>query len=86
MASASLLLTDKTNRTLLVHQTHGSTTLWNLPGGGLEADEYPAQAARRETLEEIGLDINPGTLLMLDWRPRNDARPHWCSTCSTAAP
>ena len=31
--------------------------IWALPGGGLEADETPEQAAIRETLEETGYQI-----------------------------
>jgi 8-oxo-dGTP diphosphatase len=31
--------------------------LWDLPGGGIEADEDPAAAAIRETLEETGYEI-----------------------------
>ncbi|WP_236170700.1 NUDIX hydrolase [Pseudomonas pseudonitroreducens] len=30
---------------------------WNLPGGRIEADERPGQAAKRELIEETGLAI-----------------------------
>lgn len=33
------------------------------PGGGLDPGETPEEAARRETLEEIGLEIGPDDLL-----------------------
>ncbi|NUP53794.1 MAG: NUDIX hydrolase [Catenulispora sp.] len=77
VASGSLLCADAAGRTLLVRQSYRGTdtTVWGVPGGGLEEGESPAQGARRETLEEIGLDIVPGRLLMLDWRSRDGARP-----------
>ncbi len=30
---------------------------WNFPGGGVQAGEQPAAAARREMVEEIGVDL-----------------------------
>ena len=35
---------------------HGANT-WSLPGGHLEYGEEPAQAARREAFEELGIQI-----------------------------
>lgn len=42
---------------------------WTLPGGTVESDdgESPRQGARRETAEEIGLDVELGRLLAVDW-------------------
>jgi 8-oxo-dGTP diphosphatase len=37
----------------------------------VEVDESPCLAAQREVHEEIGLDIEPGELLVVDWRPRD---------------
>jgi len=31
---------------------------WNLPGGGVNANETPSDAAKRELFEEIGFDID----------------------------
>lgn len=36
---------------------------WAFPGGRVEPGEAPVDAARRETQEEVGLDLAPSTLL-----------------------
>jgi 8-oxo-dGTP pyrophosphatase MutT (NUDIX family) len=46
----------------------------DIPGGMVEDGESPAQACRREVAEEIGLDVTPGPLLVVDWIP---ARGVW---------
>ena len=40
---------------------------WDLPGGVVERDESPRLAAQREVREEIGLPVEPGDLLAVDW-------------------
>ena len=42
---------------------------WTFPGGFLEIGELPREGARRETLEEVGLDIEPQELLGVYGRP-----------------
>lgn len=37
--------------------------LWTVPGGAVEAGEGLREAARRECLEEVGLEVEPGPLL-----------------------
>ncbi len=37
--------------------------MWDFPGGGREGDETPEQTAIRETYEEIGLMLEPQTLV-----------------------
>lgn len=46
---------DGEGRLLLVHRADDGC--WGLPGGWLEPNETPAEAARRETREETGLEV-----------------------------
>lgn len=74
LAGAAALLRDEEGRLLIVEPNYREG--WTLPGGTVESDEgeTPRQAARRETAEEIGLDIAPGRLLAVDWA-RAGGRP-----------
>ncbi|MEV5492838.1 NUDIX hydrolase [Streptomyces bobili] len=67
LAGAASLFRDERGRVLLVEPNYRAG--WALPGGTIESDdgETPRQGARRETLEEIGLDREPGRLLAVDW-------------------
>lgn len=65
--AASLLFTDGAGRVLLVEPTYKPN--WELPGGTVELDESPLQAARREGKEELGLDVQVRRLLAVDWVP-----------------
>ncbi|NGO76200.1 NUDIX hydrolase [Streptomyces sp. YC504] len=75
LAGAAMLLRDERGRVLLVEPNYREG--WALPGGTIESDqgETPRQAARRETLEEIGLDVTPGALLAVDWAQGPDRPP-----------
>lgn len=44
---------------LIRRRLREGTLLWALPSGGVEAGETPADAARRESLEEVGLSVTP---------------------------
>ncbi|WP_406390868.1 NUDIX domain-containing protein [Streptomyces sp. NBC_00887] len=74
LAAAASLFLDGQGRILIVEPNYREG--WALPGGTVESDagESPRQAARRETAEEIGLDLEPGRLLAVDWT-RGPARP-----------
>lgn len=67
IAGAAALFRDAEGRVLLVEPNYRDG--WTLPGGTIESDdgETPRQGARRETAEEIGLDIELGRLLAVDW-------------------
>ncbi|MGW2424462.1 NUDIX domain-containing protein [Streptomyces sp. NPDC001709] len=67
LAGSAALFRDAEGRVLLVEPNYREG--WALPGGTIESDdgETPRQGARRETLEEIGLDRELGRLLAVDW-------------------
>lgn len=51
------------NDTLLFIKNSYGDAKWNLPGGGIESDETPAQAAKREVGEEVGITVSGVTYL-----------------------
>jgi 8-oxo-dGTP diphosphatase len=65
--AAGALLTDEGGRVLLVKPTYKGG--WDLPGGYVEPGETPLQACRREVREELGLEVEPNGLLVVDWAP-----------------
>ncbi|WP_051835923.1 NUDIX domain-containing protein [Streptomyces sp. NRRL WC-3549] len=74
LSAAATLFRDERGRVLLVEPNYREG--WALPGGTIESDagEGPRAGARRETAEEIGLDLEPGRLLVVDWA-RGPGRP-----------
>ncbi len=66
-AISQLLVRDTDGRVLLCQLTYKRD--WDLPGGVVEVGESPRLAVRREVEEELGLEIEPGDLLLTDWLP-----------------
>lgn len=62
---ADVILRDRQGRLLLVDPKYKPD--WDMPGGMSEANEPPAETVRREVKEELGLDIQVGALLSVDW-------------------
>ncbi len=65
--AAGVLLFDVEGRVLLVKPTYKDG--WDIPGGYVEPGETPREACQREVLEELGLQLSIGTLLVADWAP-----------------
>ena len=60
-----VLVVDRDGRALLLHggdPARSGERWWFTPGGGLDGDETPAEAAARELFEEIGLRVEPAAL------------------------
>jgi 8-oxo-dGTP diphosphatase len=62
---ADVLLRDRRDRILLVDPRYKPD--WDIPGGMSEANEPLAETVRREVKEELGLEIQVGALLCVDW-------------------
>jgi 8-oxo-dGTP pyrophosphatase MutT (NUDIX family) len=61
IGAAATLCRDPDGRLLVVYDRF--RRIWTLPGGVIDADEDPAVAAQRETLEEAGVKVETGRLL-----------------------
>ncbi|WP_229789276.1 NUDIX domain-containing protein [Pilimelia terevasa] len=71
-AAAAVLFHDARGRVLIVEPTYKD--YWEIPGGAVNADESPRDAAAREIKEELGLVVRPGRLLAVDWVPPREGR------------
>jgi 8-oxo-dGTP pyrophosphatase MutT (NUDIX family) len=60
-----VLIRDASGLLLLVDPAYKPD--WDLPGGMSEANEPLIETVRRELKEELGLDLDPGPLLCVDW-------------------
>lgn len=80
--AAAYVIFDVEGRVLLVHHTYGRMN-WELPGGGSEPGEAPDETARRELLEETGLDVELDRLTGVYFEPDNDPEPmvHFVFKC-----
>lgn len=70
--AATVLFTDDAGRVLVVEPTYKPR--WELPGGAVEGDESPWQAAAREVAEELGVESRPGRILVIDYVPADTER------------
>jgi 8-oxo-dGTP pyrophosphatase MutT (NUDIX family) len=65
ITGASAYITDERGRVLLVDPNYRD--YWSFPGGIIDTGEHPAQACAREVAEEVGLEVEVGRLLTVDW-------------------
>lgn len=68
--AAGVMLFDDAGRLLLVKPSYRND--WLVPGGVVERNEPPWLAARRETFEEIGVELGELRLNAVDWRSTDD--------------
>jgi ADP-ribose pyrophosphatase YjhB (NUDIX family) len=66
-AIAQGLLRDRQGRVLLCELTYKRE--WDLPGGVVDPLESPADCVVREVREELGLDVEPRSLVAVNWLP-----------------
>ncbi|MCD6379232.1 NUDIX domain-containing protein [bacterium] len=67
--AATGLIFDKEGEILLVLRGKDpSKNQWCLPGGFVETDETPIQAAKRELLEETGIYVSSPTLIDINFQ------------------
>src|SRR5262245_4360679 len=64
------MFVDDAGRLMMLRTTYKD--YWEIPGGYIEADETPCNAGIREVREELGLHIELGPLLSIDWAPHPD--------------
>lgn len=66
---AGCLLYDANDQLLLVKPSYKSS--WEIPGGVVESNESPRTCCEREVTEELGLNIQIGRLLIVDYNKAN---------------
>src|SRR5688500_12948473 len=69
---AGALFLDEQGRVLLVNPTYKPQ--WEIPGGIVELNESPRQAAAREVEEELGLVKPLARLLSVSYSPNTSTR------------
>lgn len=60
MVGAAILILDEQNRLLMMKRSDSGC--WGLPGGATEPGEVVEEAAKRETVEEVNLEVGEMSL------------------------
>jgi 8-oxo-dGTP diphosphatase len=72
---AAGVILEQNDRILLVrHRKINAFDFWVAPGGGAEREEDLRSAAKREVLEECGLDVEPLTIAYIEEFTNPDVR------------
>src|SRR3989338_6550129 len=66
LMSSSVILQNEEAKVLILETTYKEH--WEVPGGGIEENESPLEAAVRETKEELGLELKNPRLVGVDYR------------------
>ncbi|RAP76142.1 NUDIX domain-containing protein [Paenibacillus montanisoli] len=69
--AAGIIIIDKYDRVLLVHQTYGKKQ-WSIPGGMVDEGESAWGAAARELKEEAGISVSEMDLSGLYFQPHKN--------------
>ena len=72
ITSGAVILRDEHGR--LVIEKPNYRDHWLLPGGGVDPGEDARLCAQREVHEELGLDVEVGRMLAVDWLPSHVVR------------
>lgn len=75
-SAAAGVVIDPDSRVLLVRRAiEPFRGWWALPAGYQESDEHPKETARREILEETGIEVEVHRLLDLVFIPKDQRKP-----------
>src|SRR3989338_3901220 len=66
LMSSSVIFIDEMGKVLILETIYKEH--WEVPGGGIEENESPIEAAIRETKEEIALELKDPRLVAVDYR------------------
>lgn len=54
---AGCIIKNSEGKILLIHRNTSKRNQWEIPGGKIDDGENPEQTAKREVLEELGIDV-----------------------------
>jgi len=68
MRNRSAVIIIENEKVLLIQRNKDNSIYYVFPGGGIENGETPKEAAKREALEELGVEVNVKDYLMeVNW-------------------